>query len=168
MSSTESLKHRPSRTAFVGRERELAELRAGLDDAIAGRGRLFLIAGEPGIGKTRLVDELSAEAGARGVRIIWGRCWEGGGAPAYWPWIQVIRACIPLMSPGQAVALLGSEGVQIVPELRDQSQEKGHPSSPAFDAEAPRFRLFDSVATLLKGLAALKPVLIIFDDLHDA
>src|SRR5438093_13204501 len=72
---------------FVGRTRELAELEAGLGDALAGRGRVFLIGGEAGIGKTRLVDELSSRAKDREARVLWGRCWEAGGAPAYWPWV---------------------------------------------------------------------------------
>src|SRR6476646_9538444 len=76
---------------FVGRKRELAEIRAAIDDARAGRGRLVLLTGEPGIGKTRLADEATNLATAKGMRVRWGRCWEGGGAPAHWPWIQVIR-----------------------------------------------------------------------------
>ena len=71
--------------AFVGRERELGELLSGLEDALAGRGRLFLLAGEPGIGKSRLTEELAVCARARGARVLVGRCWEAGGAPAYWP-----------------------------------------------------------------------------------
>src|SRR5688500_13342771 len=77
---------------FVGREREIGELLAGLEEAAAGRGRLFVVAGEPGIGKSRLADELATEARARGARILWGRCWEAGAAPAYWPWVQPLRA----------------------------------------------------------------------------
>ena len=66
---------------------------AGLDDALAGRGRLFLLVGEPGIGKSRLAEELIAPgASARGARVLVGRCWEAGGAPAYWPWVQSLRA----------------------------------------------------------------------------
>jgi DNA-binding SARP family transcriptional activator len=80
------------RGAFVGRERELAELVAGLDDAFAGSGRLFLLVGEPGIGKSRLAEELIARARDRGARVLVGRCWESGGAPAYWPWVQSLRA----------------------------------------------------------------------------
>src|SRR4051812_28205282 len=72
---------------FVGRARELEELRASLDDAAAGRGRLVLVTGEPGIGKTRLLQELAGAAAERGWEVLTGRCWEGGGAPAYWPWI---------------------------------------------------------------------------------
>lgn len=72
-------RHEPGER-FVGRERELALLGGALDNAIAGHGRMFVVSGEPGIGKTRLADEFSARAQARGIRVIWGRCWEGGGA----------------------------------------------------------------------------------------
>jgi len=76
---------------FVGRARDLAELRAGLDEAVAGNGSLVLVAGEPGIGKTRLAEQAVLEAADRGVVGLWSRAWEGGGAPAFWPWIQVLR-----------------------------------------------------------------------------
>jgi predicted ATPase len=66
---------------FVGRHAELATLVAGLDAAVASQGRLFLLAGEPGIGKSRLADELASYARARDARVLWGRCWEAGGAP---------------------------------------------------------------------------------------
>ena len=81
-------------SVFVGRDQEMAEVLVGLEDAAAGRGRLFLLAGEPGIGKSRLADEVAATARERGARVAWGRCWEAGGAPAYWPWVQVVRACL--------------------------------------------------------------------------
>jgi len=68
---------------FVGRERELAELLGALEDALTGSGRLVLVAGEPGIGKSRLADELIAHADGRGARVVVGRCWEAGGAPAF-------------------------------------------------------------------------------------
>src|SRR5687768_16012504 len=79
---------------FVGRERELGALVDALEAARAGSGQLFLLAGEPGIGKSRLADELGSLARERAVRVVWGRCWEAGGAPAYWPWVQSIRALI--------------------------------------------------------------------------
>src|SRR5260370_20649245 len=93
---------------FVGGDRDLAELRAGLNDASAGRGRLFLLSGEPGIGKTRLAEEISNDASARGMRAVWGRCWEGGGAPAYWPFIPILRACIADRGAADLTALLAS------------------------------------------------------------
>jgi predicted ATPase len=64
-------------TPFVGREAELAALTADLEAALAGRGGMVLLAGEPGIGKTRLAEELAAQARARGALVLWGRCWEG-------------------------------------------------------------------------------------------
>src|SRR5262245_65819056 len=84
----------PSGRVFVGRKSELGELRAGLDRAISGRGGVFLVAGEPGIGKSELADGLAADAVARGAEVLWGRSWEGEGAPPYWPWAQIIRAYV--------------------------------------------------------------------------
>jgi eukaryotic-like serine/threonine-protein kinase len=79
---------------FVGREPEIHELQRGLTEVTGGKGRLFLVSGEAGIGKTRLAEQLTTEAAARGACVIWGRCWQGDGAPAYWPWIQIFRACV--------------------------------------------------------------------------
>lgn len=78
-------------TTFVGRELELASLQGGLEDAIAGRASLFLVTGEAGMGKSRLVEEATTFAQEKGVRVLSGRCWEAIDAPAYWPWIQVLR-----------------------------------------------------------------------------
>jgi DNA-binding SARP family transcriptional activator len=75
----------------LGRDSELAVLEAAVDDALAGRGRLFLLVGPPGAGKTHLADELASRAKTRGVAVRWGRGWDGGDAPPYWPWRQAIR-----------------------------------------------------------------------------
>ena len=75
---------------FVGRERELAADRRRARRRGGGRGQLVLLAGEPGIGKTSLADRAAALAGERGFTVLWGRCWEAGGAPAYWPWLDLI------------------------------------------------------------------------------
>jgi DNA-binding SARP family transcriptional activator len=83
---------RPGRAAaspLIGRDRELSLLEAGLEDALAGRGRLFVVVGAARSGKTHLADELASLAKQRGCRILWGRGWEG--APAYWPWTQALR-----------------------------------------------------------------------------
>ncbi|MEO8602920.1 MAG: AAA family ATPase, partial [bacterium] len=77
---------------FVGRERELAELTAILAALPEGRGGAALLAGEAGIGKTKLADEAARHAAAAGARVCWGHGWDAGGAPAYWPWVQVMRA----------------------------------------------------------------------------
>ena len=79
------------RAPIIGRERELRLLEEALGGAVAGRGSFVLLAGEPGIGKSRLCEESAVAAEKLGMRVVWGRAWEEGGAPAYWPWIQVLR-----------------------------------------------------------------------------
>lgn len=76
---------------LVGRERELAMLRELLDDARAGRGRVVLLAGEAGIGKTHLIERLAADAAEAGMTVGWGRCTETE-SPPYWPWRRALRA----------------------------------------------------------------------------
>jgi predicted ATPase len=153
----------------VGRERELAELAAGLDDAVAGRGRVFLLVGEPGIGKSRLAEELAGRARARGALVLVGRCWEAGGAPAYWPWVQSLRAYVRHAEPAALREQLGpgaAELAQLLPELRDVFADLP-PAAPA-ESEGARFRLFDSVAAFLKRGAAAQPLVLALDDLHAA
>jgi DNA-binding SARP family transcriptional activator len=157
------------RSAFVGRERELAELVAGLDDAFAGRGGLFLLVGEPGIGKSRLAEELVAQARARGALVLVGRCWEAGGAPAYWPWVQSLR---PHLRETDAESLRpylregAGDVARLFPELRDVLADL--PSAPSIESEGARFRLFDSVTAFLKSAAAARPLVLVLDDLHAA
>ena len=98
---------RPGRAAaspLEGRAEELELLEAGLDDALAGRGRLFVVVGDAATGKTRLADELASSAKQRGTRILWGRGWAGGGAPAYWPWTQALRDSLPDVSSDEPEA----------------------------------------------------------------
>ena len=87
------------REAFVDRVHELAELTAGIDGALASEGRLLTISGEPGVGKSRLARQAAAYAEQRGARALWGRCWEHGGAPPYWPWVQALRRLIADADP---------------------------------------------------------------------
>src|SRR5437667_1321137 len=152
---------------FVGRQSELTELRAGLEDAVAGRGRFFLVVGEPGIGKTRLVEELAREAANRGHHVLWGRCWEGEGAPPYWPWIQVIRAYLGTARSEGLARVAGGAGAaylaQLVPELAPV-QSPG-PSFPP-PSEHARFYLFDAVATFLRSRPDDAPLVLVFDDLQ--
>ena len=154
-------------TPFVGREAELAALTADLDAALAGRGGVVLLAGEPGIGKTRLAEELAAQASARGALVLWGRCWEGEGAPAFWPWVQIVRAYVQAADPAALRHDMGAgaaDVAQLVPAVRDCLPDL--PAPPPVEPEAARFRLFDSLAGFLRAAAARRPLLLILDDLH--
>jgi hypothetical protein len=129
------------REAFVGRRRELAGLKAGTDEALAGRGCFFTLSGEPGVGKTRLAQETASYIEARGGRAIWGRCWDHGGAPAYWPWIQVIRALADVPEPARLATWLGpgaADIAQIAPELRDRLEAFRRCRAP--NSGSPRWR----------------------------
>jgi AAA ATPase domain/Bacterial transcriptional activator domain len=156
-------------SAFVGRERELAELLTSLDDAFAGRGRLVLLSGEPGIGKSRLADELIAQARARGAQILVGRCWEAGGAPAYWPWVQSLRAYVRGAEPDALRVQLGAGAAdlaQILPELRERFPDLPKPL--ALESEGARFRFFEATSAFLRGAAEVRPLVLVLDDLHAA
>jgi len=157
------------RGAFVGRERDLAELVGGLDDAFAGRGGLFLLVGEPGIGKSRLAEELIAQARARGAWVLVGRCWEAGGAPAYWPWVQSLRPCLRDTDAATLRSQLregAADVARLFPELRDLLADL--PPAPPLESEGARFRLFDSLTAFLKNAAATRPLVLVLDDLHAA
>ncbi len=154
---------------LVGRDGELGELLAGLDDAACGAGRLFLLAGDPGIGKSRLAYEAAARARDRGFKVVWGRCWEAGGAPAYWPWVQALRALVRGVGREELVPQLGAGApfvAQIVAEVAEILPEVGPP--PPMGAEAARFGLFDAVAAFLRNAGAGQPLMVVLDDLHAA
>ena len=152
---------------FVGRDKEMAELRGAADDSLEGSGRIVLIAGEPGIGKTRTAEELATYAQVRGANVLWGRCHEDEGAPAYWPWVQAIRSYVRSADP---VALAWEMGrgaadiARVVPEVADRVGEVE--SVDEDDDEAARFRLFDSISSFLSSASASRPLVIVLDDLH--
>src|SRR5262249_37812823 len=167
---------------FVGRVREQGELATAVKDAFASRGRLLMITGEPGVGKTRLCDETAAVAHGHGFEVAWGRCWEGGGAPPYWPWVQVLRTCARLVD-AQTLSGFASMGTlylsNLVPEMfGSESAVLG--SKPELlapravaglgsqDTETLRFQLFDSMGVFLRNFAEHRPLAIILDDLHAA
>ena len=154
---------------FVGRAHELSLLELALADARAGRGGLVLLGGEAGIGKSRLSDELATRARALGVRVLWGRCWEAGGAPAYWPWVQALRSYVRESDPEALRLRLGNgaaELAHLLPEVRALYPDV--PEQPALDSDGARFKLFDSTAAFLRNVAAEQPLLVILDDVHAA
>jgi predicted ATPase len=160
-----------SARTFVGRDREVAELLAGLEDAIEGRGRLFLITGEPGIGKTWLAEHLAWHATRQGTRVYRGRCWEDGGAPPFWPWGQVIGALAEDHDDQTLTSWLGAgtaHVAQLVPGLPERLGTTTVPEVASRDPDAARFYLFEAVTGLFRRAASVQPLLLVFDDLHAA
>ena len=132
----------PGSEALVGRRPELAQLRTIAEQVRAGHAAVVVVEGEAGIGKTRLA-EAAAEAGrAAGWSVAWSRCADDAGAPALWPWTQVL-------------------------EQLDQDQLTPLSATDETDADAARFRLFQDLRARLAA-AADRPVLVVLDDLQGA
>jgi len=166
---------------FVGRDRELTELRASLASVAGGRGQLFCLVGEPGIGKTRLAEEIASDAERAGAKVAWGRCWEGGGAPAFWPWTQALRHCASAIDPYAINTMLPTDAQQMLGLMKESAAEaavpdlwsratmlSGLPSSGGSSFDPARFRMFDSLTALLKKLSSDAPLVLVLDDLHAA
>jgi len=157
------------RAQFVGRERELSALYAAFERSLAGSPQLVLVMGEPGIGKTRTIEEFAFAVREDGARTLIGRSIEGEGAPAFWPWIQIVRSFIDSPDASgfpDSVGPLASSLAQMIPELADQFPEL--PKPPDLDPEKARFRLFDAVTALLEAAARKNPLVVLIDDLHSA
>lgn len=136
-------KHVALTTPFVGRDREFALLTDALDRAPPHGVTLWIIRGEPGIGKTRLARELTAHASARGWRTVWSQGFDGSGVPPYWPWAQVVRD------------LRGhSTGTRLAAHLHLE------------DGPTNQFELFDATVQVLDEQTQRHPLLVVLDDIH--
>jgi DNA-binding SARP family transcriptional activator len=141
------LAHGSAGRGFVGRRRELAAADALLTAVAAGECRWLTITGEPGIGKTRLAEELAARAEERGLPVGWGRCHEDADTPPYWPWSQVLRPLLRDASTDPIQALLPSEE-----------------AASGTDATARRFILHERIGALLRRDG--QPRIVVIDDLQ--
>lgn len=144
------------RSAFVGRDRELAALADYLEDAQQSRPSIVLCRGEPGIGKTRLAEELAVLASDRDVPVLWGVAVESEGPPPYWPWRQLIRGALELVD----IAEVDGDLARFVPEVF------GGPKSEAPASAEDRFRQFDAVSRLFREVSRETPLVLILDDAH--
>jgi DNA-binding SARP family transcriptional activator len=152
---------------FVGREPELGRLRDALAGARAGQGRLVLIGGEMGIGKSYLARRLAAEVRGTGLDALWGRVWEEEGAPLYWPWLMILRQLLDGHDDDWLRQRLGPDAAvvaQVVPEVA--ARLPGLPEPPRLEATQDRFRLFDSLTKFLKRAVSDRPLVLVIDDLH--
>jgi class 3 adenylate cyclase/tetratricopeptide (TPR) repeat protein len=152
---------------MVGREAELARLTERLRSAVNGRGGLVLLAGEPGIGKTRLAEEVAARAERDGAYVLWGRCFEGDWAPPYAPFAEALAPHVAVAAPDELRADIGPGGgslAQLVPKIRDVLPDLATP--PPVPPEEERFRLLDAMAGFLVARSRRAPVLLVLDDLQ--
>jgi DNA-binding SARP family transcriptional activator len=151
---------------LVGRDHERGELRAAVGRLGARQGGLVLVSGEPGIGKTALLESLRRGAAAAGVPAYVGRCPETEGAPAFWPWVQVLGAVAEHASDDELTLLVAGDAgpvTQLVPSIADRVGERR--TVAGADAEA-RFGLYEAVSVLFRRAAATRPRLVLLDDLH--
>ena len=152
-----------ARTELVGRERELAVLDECLEAAFMGEPRLAVCRGEPGIGKTRLAEELATRATAKSFAAVWGRAAESDGAPPYWPWRQLLRATAQVVDVGALADehRLTADVGRLAPDVFSTSHQTADTAS-----SEDRFKQFDAVGRLLRHVAARTPLVIILDDVH--
>jgi predicted ATPase len=125
---------------FVGRRREMGGLNDAMERALGGQGTIAVLAGEPGIGKSRSTRELATVAESRGFQVFWGRCREGQGAPSFWPWVQMVRAYAQTRDAETLRAEMGlgaADIVEIAPDLREKLP--GLPPTPSLEPEQARF-----------------------------
>jgi DNA-binding CsgD family transcriptional regulator/tetratricopeptide (TPR) repeat protein len=157
---------------FVGRSAELGELRAALTEALGGSSRAVLVTGEPGIGKTALTIRLAGEAEARGAPVRWGRGSESEGAPAFWPWIQIVREQLLRSDPADRKRLERAAAplYRMMPQLKRPDQRMRTANSPtggsSDEGGEARFRLFDATSSFLRAAAGERGLVIVLDDAH--
>ncbi len=156
-----------TRTPFVGRVKEMARLQAKLDESRAGHGGLAMLVGEPGIGKSRTIEEFCEQARSGGALVLAGRCFESEWAPPYAPFAEAIAAYARDADPDILRADLSygaSPIARLVPSLRERLPDIGEPVPLNPDEE--RFRLLDAVSQFIIATSARAPVVLVLDDLH--
>ncbi len=146
---------------FIGRERERAAMRARWDAAAGGAGGVMLVSGEAGVGKTRLIDELAAQAEAQGARVYGGSTSSPESSP-YQSIVEALRAALPIMTARPMDPLTLGVLSGILPELRARTEPEVAELSP--DRESAR--LYASLATAVQHLASPRPLLLVLEDVH--
>jgi ATP/maltotriose-dependent transcriptional regulator MalT len=134
-------------TRLVGRERELGALRDQLQRMLDGQGRLVLVSGEAGIGKTTLVERLSEDAESHGCLVLWGHAYDLSTTPAYGPWLELLRR-VPA----------GKDELPPLPDFVQNTQ--------ALAAVSSQDALFAAIAAFFEDVAIQQPLVLVLDDLH--
>lgn len=146
--------------ALIGRRDDLATVWTSAVSALAGGSGMAVVEGEPGIGKTRLLEALDGEAQRHGMLVHWGRCVEGEGAPALWPWVQIAGSILGSLPPATRSTLLTDD---IGSLLRPDGDVSGTSVLPDTGA---RFRLFERISAVIAALSAQRPTLLLLDDVQ--
>ncbi|MEU7747580.1 BTAD domain-containing putative transcriptional regulator [Nonomuraea sp. NPDC049158] len=145
---------------LVGRAEELTALRQAIEPAFTGGTGLIVLEGEPGIGKTRLLEELTAEAEQRDAAVVWARCLEGEGTPSMWPWIQAVGAVLDELPGAAREKWLAGELGDLLEPAGDVLGESVAPDAGA------QFRLFEAAVAAVGQVAAQRPLVLVIDDLQ--
>jgi ABC-type oligopeptide transport system substrate-binding subunit/DNA-binding SARP family transcriptional activator len=152
---------------LAGRDDELAFLAESWQLAEEGQGRLVLISGEAGVGKTLLVEEFANHLRSRGVRILWGNCYEYGRALPYQPVAEALGTVLAALTAEELRAFPSwslEEVARLVPEILEK--RAGLQAAAAISSDEQRSRLFDGVGRVLTGLSSSGTILVVFEDLH--
>jgi DNA-binding SARP family transcriptional activator len=145
---------------LVGRAEELTMLRQAVDAALAGHAGMVIVEGEPGVGKTRLLQEITADSVQRDALVVWGGGLEREGMPSMWPWVQVVRALVDALPAGARDEWVNSEIGRLV------ESRGGVLAGSVFPDSGTQFRLFEGVVALLRRVSAVRPSVIVLDDLQ--
>jgi DNA-binding SARP family transcriptional activator len=160
----------PLSIPFVGRGLELGRLRAAAEQARGRKGRMVMLVGEAGIGKTRLLEEAAGHARGEGARVIWGRCYPDAGLPPLWPWRQALGQLVDESRPESLRQWAGNRAAVLGEMIEEFGEKLGTLAPPAHleDPESQRFRLSEAVAHFLEAAAGEQPLTVVLDDLHCA
>ena len=158
---------RAGRSPLVARDRERRELSRNLDAALSGHGRLVLLGGEPGVGKSRLARDTIAEARGRGACALAGHCYDAESATPYNPFVEIVESAAQELDAETFMRALGDDAAQVaklVPSLRARvpAAAAEHERPPALE----RRLLFDAMRAVIERLAAEQPLVLLFEDLH--
>jgi predicted ATPase/DNA-binding winged helix-turn-helix (wHTH) protein len=154
---------------FFGRSALLSKLKRCLVRALGDQSQICVLSGEAGIGKTRTAQWIAELARAHGADVWVGSCHEGEGAPAFWPWAQVMRSAYYAEGGPALRAWLGPAAADVVPWVPDlaESVDAQTPVS-APSLEHASFRALDAVARLLGQAARVRPRVVLLEDMHRA
>lgn len=156
-----------SKPRFVGRRTELRRLDEIFGRVCGGESQAVLIAGEPGIGKTRLAEVFSEQARAAGARVTSGRAWDGGGAPPYWPVLEALRGLAETLDQDAVISAFSGHAESIAAVAPDLAR-RIPADTPRTARGHGRFELFSAISDVLQRVAATGPLVVLLDDLHAA